>query len=106
MKQVITVISQQEAILEALHESRMNNSIIGIHCKALGSATYLTGVREILLRKNEEPLVVLTGYDITGYFLQRTTLRLSEIISVIPFTSPFENPYFKNFKKRESLNPN
>jgi hypothetical protein len=56
--------------------------------------------------ENEEPLIVLVECDITGYMLEQNTLRLSEITSVIPFTSPFEHPILNNPACKETLQQN
>ena len=106
MKVSLNIICDRNAILKALFESRMNNLTVGIHSKELGPATYLTGVKEIFLVKDEEPVIILAGHDITGYFLQTTTLRLSDIINVILFNTVFKNMALKNYGKKESLTDN
>jgi hypothetical protein len=106
MNRSLSIITTKSAILKALIESKINSLIIGIHAAPLGTATYLTAVKEIMLMENEEPLIVLVECDITGYMLGQSTLRLSEIASVIPFTSPFEHPALKNPDLKETLQQN
>jgi hypothetical protein len=100
------ILSNKGDILRAIVDSKMNNTVIGIHAKILGKATYLTGIREILLQEKEEPLILLADCDITGYFLGRKTLRLSEIMNVIPFISPFQDPNLKKYGQKETFNKN
>jgi hypothetical protein len=106
MKQYLNIVSGSGPILHALLESKIHNTVVGIHAKKLGKATYLTAVTEIMLPCDEEPLIVLTGFDITGYRLENNALRLSDIETVIPFNSKFENPFAKNYKNIDTIGRN
>lgn len=100
MKQVtLNILHSREDILGALLQSKLSNSIIGIKSESLGPGTYMTTVVELLLNEHDEATVILKGYDMTGYFLDKTTLKLEEIESVIPFTALFENPFLRDFKR-------
>jgi hypothetical protein len=100
------IISNKKEIFRALVESKINNTVIGICASRLGAATYLTGVKEILMQKYEEPIVVLSDHDITGYLLEQRALRLSEITSVIPFISTFQDPALKKYGREETFSKN
>jgi hypothetical protein len=102
----INIISEPNSILEALLDSKMNNTVIGIHAKLLGPATFLTAVNEIVLQAGAEPLIILADCDTAGHSLPVNTLRLSEIKNVIPFASPFKNPILKNYLRPELMNSN
>jgi hypothetical protein len=106
MGRYLNIVSGAGPIMHVLLESKINNTVVGVHAKKLGKATYLTAVTEIMLPVDEEPLIVLTGFDITGYRLENNTLRLSEIQTVIPFNSKFENPFVKNYKNTDSISRN
>lgn len=106
MKRHLNIVSESGPILHALLESKIHNTVVGIHSKRLGKATYLTAVTEIMLPSDEEPLIILLGFDITGYRLENNALRLSDIETVIPFNSKFENPFVKNYKNVDAIGRN
>ena len=99
MNQAMKIISSKGAVLRALLDSKINRSVIGIHSRSLGAGMFLTCVSEILLSENQEPLIVLIGFDMAGYVLPKKGIRLSEIIRVMPFASRFESPFLKNHLK-------
>jgi hypothetical protein len=88
------IITNEKAILEALINAKENGTMIGIHAPVLGTGTYITGVVD-LATNDYDTLVFTKGYDITGHFLDKSSLKLSEIRSVIPFTSIFINPFLR-----------
>jgi hypothetical protein len=53
---------------------------------------------------DSDPVVILKSYDVTGYLLARNNLKLSEIESVIPFTSTFPNPFLKEYQRNHIMN--
>ena len=106
MKRQLNIVSGAGPILHVLLDSKMHNTVVGIHAKKLGNATYLTGVTEIMLPLNEEPLIILTGFDITGYRFENNALRLSDIERVIPFSSKFENPFLNHYQNTRGLGDN
>jgi hypothetical protein len=95
----LNILSDKEDILKALLQSKRSNSIIGIKAQPLGPGTYMTSVLELLITENNDTTVVLRGYDMTGYFLDKSTLKLEEIESVIPFTALFENPFMRDVRR-------
>lgn len=72
--------------------------MIGITSPDLGKDTCITAVQDIILDE-DDPIIIIKGYDRSGYFLERDTLPLKNITSVIPFTSLFENPFLQGVKK-------
>ena len=93
------LVNDRKDMLKALEQSKLQGSVIGINSPSLGSGTFLTSVSEIQLPWHENPVIVLKSYDISGYFLDKNTVRLNDIISVIPFTSVFQNPFLKACKE-------
>ena len=93
------IISNEKAILEALISAKTNGTMIGIHAPVLGNGTYITGIIDIATH-DYETVIFTKGYDVTGYFLDKSSLKLSEIRSVIPFTSIFINPFLRIAKSR------
>ena len=73
--------------------------MIGITSPDLGKDTCITAVQDIILNDEDDPIIIIKGYDRSGYFLERDTLPLKNITSVIPFTSLFENPFLQEVKK-------
>ena len=70
--------------------------MIGISSPKLDPPTLVTVVKEIIL--DSELLFLLAPFDATGRMLNCTVLKFSEIRSVIPFTSKFVNPLFKEIE--------
>jgi len=101
---VVDVLTTPKSILNALQDSQVNQSTIGINSPLLGSGTFLTCVTDIIVLDDvaASPTIVLMSYDVTGYFLPTNILKLEEISSVCPFISKFENPFVKNFEKAKN----
>lgn len=97
-KIVVEIVTSPEEILKSLIESQSSGTMIGITSTELGSGTYITAVRDILI-DDKEPIIVIRGYDRSGYFFNRNTLSLRSITSVIPFNSIFDNPFLREVKK-------
>jgi hypothetical protein len=101
----LNVLRSKDDILKALFQSKVSKLIIGIKSDVLGRGTYMTSVVELLVDENDNTTVVLKGYDMTGYFLNKSTLKLEEIESVIPFTTVFENPFLRDFQREVENRP-
>jgi hypothetical protein len=91
----IDFITNREQILSALIESKRDSTSIGINASAFFNGVLVTGIEDIILTDDCDPIIVVKKYDSNGYFLQHDRLRLGEIESVCPFTSSFENPFLK-----------
>jgi hypothetical protein len=97
MQITIDVITTRKEIFKALVESEENQSIIGITSKDLGEGMFMTSVKEIL-NDDDDVLIVLNSYDITGYFLEKNRVFLKNITGVIPFKAVFTNPFLKELQ--------
>jgi hypothetical protein len=86
--------SDLEQIYHHLVQSKINNTVVAISAPVLGNGVFLTAVDDIT-KSDDDQVITLKGYDVTGYILERNKLRLSEIRAVCPFTSMFKNPYLK-----------
>lgn len=95
----INVLTARSEIFKALVESQDSSSIIGISSEELGSGTYMTSVKEIIMEDEDDCIVVLNSYDASGYFLEKNKIRLTSINCVIPFHGIFENPFLKAIRK-------
>ena len=101
MQQIeIEFISEPDDIIRALEESRINGTVVGISAAILGSGVFLTAVDNII-KSDSDYLIVLKGYDVTGYILERNKILLSDIRAICPFYSKFKNPYLREFADRE-----
>jgi hypothetical protein len=89
-------ITHPDQILEALIESHKSNTTIGIEAPGIFKGILVTGIENIVLNFDGDPVILLRKYDSNGYFLDRDRLKLSEIESVCPFTSSFENPFLRS----------
>ena len=95
------LVSEPGEILSILVESKAQGTAVGINAPALGNEICVTGVEDVIM--NDDITIVLKRYDNTGYMLETNKLKLSDIRSVFPFKSPFENPYMKTLKHGRSL---
>jgi hypothetical protein len=87
-------VTDRQEILTLLAKSKREGTSIGINSRGLGSGTFVTGVEDIEF--SDEVLVKLKPFDATGRILTCYRLKLSQIQSVLPFTSNFQNPYLKD----------
>jgi hypothetical protein len=85
-------LRNSEDILNALLHSKERGNVVGIIAPVLGNGLFLVAVDDIFLN-DPEPLIKLKSYDITGFFLDKNVLNLSEIKSICSFQSIFHNPY-------------
>ena len=91
----VDFINSAPAMLKALAESKKNGTMIGINSAALGTGTYITSIVDIVIT-DYETMIITKGYDVNGFFFPKSSLTLSEIKSVLPFKSFFENPFLKS----------
>ena len=89
-------IIDQKDILDALVRSKHNETAIGVYSLSLGDTMYITGVDEI--EESDSPIITLKKYDMSGHIFERHAIRLSEIVSVCPFTSPCKNPFLESLE--------
>jgi hypothetical protein len=94
-------ISDRSDLLRHLTRSKNEGTAIGINSPVLGTRTIVTCVEEIIL--DGEIVVTLKPFDATGRILNRCRLKLSEINSVLPFSSDFTNPFHKSTKFQGSV---
>ena len=87
------LVSHPDEMLNVLAESKSHGTAVGILAPALGDQMFVTAVDDIII--GESITVILRNYDKTGYMLETNKLKLNEIKSVYPFSSPFENPYLR-----------
>lgn len=87
-------VTEKNEILKYLTESKEQGLTIGICARPFGASVVMGCVEELAL--GDELIVILKPYDASGAMLNFTTLRLSEVQSVLPFRSKFENPFFKS----------
>ena len=91
-------VKGSKPMLDILVNSMAHGNAVGISSPALGTGIYITAVEKILNNNDifdqSEIVIVLKGYDITGYFFERNAIKLSEIKSVWPLKSPFKNPFY------------
>ena len=88
-------------ILKKLIDSKVNGNLIGITSPLLSRIMVVTGVEDIVL--DDSPIVVLKPYDKSGCMLLETKIPLSEIYSVRPFTSKFENPFLQKLGDEKAV---
>lgn len=84
--------SEQDQIINILNKSLLDGTVVGFSVPILGNGVFLTGVEKIV-KTDSDYTIVLKGYDVTGYIMERNKIRLSDIRSVCSFKSVFKNPY-------------
>lgn len=99
---VLKIVKQRRYIRKELFSSRATCKALGIYCPTLGEGMFLTAVDDMISGEKEE-IVVLKPYDMNGILLPRTHLSISEIRSVCPFESLYENPLIKEEKQNSNL---
>lgn len=92
------IVKPRKSIQKILQDSVVSSNTVGIYCPALGEGMLLVGVEDVLT-DSAEPVIVLKRYDLNGIMLQRTHVALSEIRSVCPFDTKYENPLLKKEAK-------
>lgn len=92
------LVSDPGKMLKILAQSKANGTAVGINAAVLGSEMCVTAVDDVVI--DEDVTIVLKSYDATGYILGTNKVKLGDITSVCPFTSPFENPYMRTLKIR------
>lgn len=95
------LVSHPDDMLHVLAESKAHGTAVGILAPALGDEIFVTAVDNIIIDDNIT--VVLKSYDKTGYMLETNKLKLGEIKSVCPFSSPFENPYLRELAYNKKI---
>jgi hypothetical protein len=90
----LAFISDPEQILPYLEHSKVEGTVVGISAPILGNGIFLTGIEDIR-KQGEDFIIVLKGYDVTGYILERNKISLNDIRAICPFKSPFNNPYLR-----------
>jgi hypothetical protein len=88
-------VTDQKEILTLLTNSKESNKAIAISSVYTGPGFIVTAVEDIILGDSGAITVIFKSFDMTGHFLERNKLKLSEINGVIAFESDFENPFIK-----------
>jgi hypothetical protein len=84
-------------VLNIIVESHKRNTEIGIRAPAVFDGVLVTGIENIILNDESDPIILLRKYDSNGKFLERDKIKLSEIECVYAFKSSFKNPFLKLF---------
>src|SRR5687767_8832988 len=84
-----------EEILQALIASKQDEKMIGLVVPHIGAGLFITAVDDVIITDTDEPVIILKQYDMTGSMLERSKIKLSEIISACVLQSKWINPYFK-----------
>jgi hypothetical protein len=87
----LNFLKSRTSIRDGLMRSKHSGTVIGIYSRALGEGMFITSVADIY-PDNEEEIVVLKRYDLSGLILPRTDLSLSEIKAVCNFDMVYKNP--------------
>jgi hypothetical protein len=98
-KPELEFLTGRQAILEVLDHSQQHGNVIGICSPALGPGIFITTVDHVL--NDYETIVYLKPYDVNGYKLEKSVLKLTEIISVCAFQSHYEKLFHEQPKEHE-----
>ena len=89
--QSLSFLRSRKSIRDGLLKSKDGGTVVGIYSRALGEGMFITSVADIY-PDNDEEIVVLKRYDLSGIILPRTDLSLSEIKAVCEFDMIYKNP--------------
>jgi hypothetical protein len=87
----LNFLRSRTSIRDGLMRSKHSGTVIGVYSRALGEGMFITSVDDIY-PDNDEEIIVLKRYDLSGLILQRTDLSLSEIKAVCVFDMIYRNP--------------
>lgn len=87
----VQFIRNKNAILKQIKLCRKSGGLIGVYSDELGKGMFLTTVDHIH-SINDEVLVVFKPYDVSGDFLEKTSVPLKDISGICPFNQIYEEP--------------
>jgi hypothetical protein len=91
--QSLSFLKSRKSIRNGLLKSKDSGTVVGIYSHALGQGMFITSVADMYPdNDNDEEIVVLKRYDLSGLILPRTDLSLSEIKAVCEFDMIYKNP--------------
>jgi hypothetical protein len=85
----IEILKKRKEIVKQLKLAQTKRTIVGITAPALGQGMFLVGVEEV---HQDDQVVDLCPYDVTGNLLEVNSLEISGIKNVCAFNSPYRNP--------------
>jgi hypothetical protein len=85
------LVKSRKLLLEVLIDCRKTERYVGIYSDVLGEGMFVTGVHDIY-DYEEEPIIMLKRYDLSGALLIRETLSLNEIKAACLFDNTFRHP--------------
>jgi hypothetical protein len=91
----IQLIKSRKLLLDVLIDCCKNERYVGIYSDVLGEGMFVTGVHDIY-DYDEEPIIMLKRYDITGSLLIRETLSLGEIKAACVFDNSYRHPIIES----------
>jgi hypothetical protein len=93
----------RDSIFKQILDSTATGNLVGITSEKLGTGMFLTSVEQVIMEDEGEVIVVLKPYDATGYIFPTNRLHLSDITSLFPFKTKFQNPYIEQTKPVEII---
>ena len=97
-------ISDKKEMLSLLFKSQDCGTAIGVNTPLLGPGTHVTCVVKVEI--DDDCVICFKPYDANGKLLDNPRIPLSQIKSLIPFSSVFCNPFQKAFEeRRNALDP-
>jgi hypothetical protein len=100
-KPELEFMTEAPEILSILNHSKEFGNVIGICSPALGPGIFITTVDNIV--EDYETIVYLKPYDVNGYKLEKSTLKLTEIVSACAFRSHYKKLYHDQPKANKHL---
>ena len=87
----IELVRGRKHMLDTLIDCHKRERLVGIYSDILGEGMFVTGVHDIY-DYDEEPIIMLKRYDLSGALLIRETLSLNEIKAVCLFDNCYRHP--------------
>jgi hypothetical protein len=92
LEQTLQWTTNTEEILKILSDSKANGNVIGINALSFGPTIAMTAVDDIVDVKNDK-IVLLKEIDLLGIKLSESEILLSEIVSVCPLKTKYNDPF-------------
>ena len=86
-------LRKRKEIIKQLKAAHTKRTIVGITAPCLGQGMFLVGVEGL---HQDDQVVDLCPYDMTGTLLEVSRVEISGIKSVCAFNAPYKNPLLSN----------
>ena len=88
----VQFIRKEKAILKQVKLCKESGGLIGVYSPVLGEGMFLTTVDEIHIQ-HDDTRIDFKPYDISGKFLDKTSLSIKDISCICPFNQIYSESF-------------